>query len=73
MGTPAIMKKRDKYSDKPEQVINNNFCRNLGENNHVNLEVFGTETQNKALMIVKEKDPLTKAALFFVWKVIENR
>ncbi len=65
MATPAQMKKRDKYSDKPKQVINNHFRLNLGESNHVDLKDFDTEAYNKALVRATEKDPLTRAGTAF--------
>ena len=53
MATPAQIKKRDKYADKPKQVINNNIRLDLGEFNQVSLEVLNSDdyvrTFNRAL------------------------
>ena len=73
MATPAQIKKRHKYADKPKQVINNNICLNLGEHNHIDYETFNSAEYNKALARAKRKIHLQEVELLFGWKVTENR
>ena len=65
MATPAQIKKRDKYADKPKQVINNNIRLNLGEHNHIDYETFNSKEYNKALARATEKDPFTRGGTTF--------
>ena len=65
MATPAQIKKRDKYADKPKQVINNNIRFNLGEYNHIDSKDFDPEDYNRALSSAIAKDPLTRASSNF--------
>ena len=65
MATPAQIKKRDKYADKPKQVINNNIRLNLGEHNHIDYETFNSQEYNKAFARATEIDPFTRAGNAF--------
>ena len=65
MPTSAQSKKRDKYADKPKQVIKNNFRLNLGENNQIDSKDFDSEDYNRALARAIAKDPLTRASSTF--------
>ena len=65
MATPTQIKKRDKYADKPKQVINNNIRLNPGEHNHIDYETFNSKEYSKALARAIEKDSFTRGGTTF--------
>ncbi len=62
MATPAQIKKRDKYADKPKQVINNNIRLNLGEFNEVSLENLNSKNYSRTLLRAQAKNEFTRSS-----------
>ena len=61
MATPAQIKKRDKYADKPKQAITNNIRLNLGEFNEVSLENLNSKNYSRTLLRAQAKNELIRS------------